>query len=32
MAARANGATNEEASALADKYMADVKGVVIPAD
>jgi catechol 2,3-dioxygenase-like lactoylglutathione lyase family enzyme len=30
MAARANGATNEEASALADKYMADVKGVVIP--
>jgi hypothetical protein len=32
MAARANGATNEEASALADKYMADVKGVVIPTD
>ena len=32
MAARANGATNEEASALADKYMADVKGVVIPTE
>jgi catechol 2,3-dioxygenase-like lactoylglutathione lyase family enzyme len=32
MAARANGATNEEASALADTYMADVKGIVIPTD
>lgn len=29
MTARANGATNEEASALADKYMAEVKGIVI---
>jgi catechol 2,3-dioxygenase-like lactoylglutathione lyase family enzyme len=32
MVARANGATNDEASALADKYMAEVKGVVIPTD
>jgi catechol 2,3-dioxygenase-like lactoylglutathione lyase family enzyme len=29
MVARANGATNDEASALADKYMAEAKGVVL---
>ena len=32
MVARTSGATNDEAAALADKYMADVKGVVIPTE